>query len=69
MDNWQLIYSTEQAYKAEIVRMVLQDNNIDAVVVNKKDSSYSLLSLGEIEVHVRGEDVILARIIIEREQL
>lgn len=67
MVNWECVYTADQPYRAEIIRMVLADNNIEAVVVNKKDSSYMLF--GEAEVHVRSEDVILARIILEREQL
>jgi hypothetical protein len=67
MIAWECIFITDQAYRAEIIRMVLQDNNIEAVVVNKKDSAY--IQIGHVEVHVRSEDVILARIILEREKL
>ena len=38
--DWIKIYSTGVAYKAEILKGLLTENNIDAVIINKKDSSY-----------------------------
>lgn len=67
MTGWECIFTTDQSHRAELIRMVLEDNNIEAVVLNKKDSSY--IALGEVEVYVRQEDAILARIIIDREKL
>jgi len=51
----------------EIVKAVLADHNIPAVVVDKRDSSY--VSIGDIEVYVSEENAILARVIIEQNQL
>ena len=48
-------------YKAEMIVAILEDNGIDAVIVNKMDSSYLI---GEIEVHVQPDDVIKAKQII-----
>ncbi len=67
MNNWECIFTTDQDYRAEIIRAVLADNEIDSVAVNKKDSSY--ISIGEIQIFVKPEDAILARVIIEQEQL
>ena len=67
MNNWECIFTTDQDYRAEIIRAVLADNEIDSVAVNKKDSSY--ISIGEIQIFVKPEDTILARVIIEQEQL
>lgn len=47
--NWAVAYSTDKPWQAEIVRQVLADNGIEAVVLNKKDSSYLF---GEAEVYV-----------------
>lgn len=51
----------------EIVKAVLADNEIPSVVIDKRDSAY--ISLGDIEVYVAGENSILARVIIEQNQL
>lgn len=53
-DNWQSIYSTDKPWQAEIAKQVLFDNGIEAVVINKRDSSY--LAFGEVEVYVSQED-------------
>lgn len=52
--DWKLVYSTTQLYKAEIAKDILADSDIDAIIINKKDSSY--LSFGEIEVYVNNEN-------------
>lgn len=53
-DNWVSIYTTDQAWQAEIAKQILSENGIEAVVINKKDSS--LVSFGEVEVFVSQED-------------
>ncbi|MEQ8414906.1 MAG: putative signal transducing protein [Imperialibacter sp.] len=57
MDNWQKVYTTNQQHKAEIVKAVLEENDISAVVVSKKDSLYQL---GNYEVYVSSENVLSA---------
>ncbi|HNW97411.1 MAG TPA: DUF2007 domain-containing protein [Bacteroidales bacterium] len=64
--NWVCIYSSAVIHKAEIVQAVLLDNNIDSVIVNKQDSAYHI---GDIEVHVHPNDVILAKQIIIKNKL
>ena len=53
-DNWISVYTTEHAWQAEIAKQILSENGIEAVVINKRDSS--LLSFGEIKVYVSQED-------------
>ena len=48
-ENWVVIYSTSKPWQAEIAKQVLEDNGIEAVVINKQDSSYLF---GEAEVYV-----------------
>ncbi len=68
MDSgWKCIYFSNQLHKIEIVRSVLNDNDIKSVVIDKRDSSYVMV--GDIEVYVSSEDVILAKIIIEQNDL
>jgi len=62
-DNWVLIYSTDKSWQAEIAKQVLADNGIDAVVVNKKDSSY--LTFGDAEVYVSVENSERSKILIK----
>ena len=58
MDNWKCVYTTDQAYKAEHVRGYLANENIEAIVFNKKDSAYTFF--GYVEVYVQPEDENLA---------
>ncbi|RKD20364.1 hypothetical protein BCY91_01735 [Pelobium manganitolerans] len=47
--NWVKIYTSHDFYKAEIVKQVLIDHEVDAVLMNKQDSAYKF---GEVQVHV-----------------
>ena len=53
-DNWVVVYSSDKAWQAEIAKQVLDDNGIEAVVINKQDSSYH--SFGFVEVYASVED-------------
>ena len=53
-DNWISIYSADQTWLAEIARQILEENGIESVVINKRDSSY--LVFGEVEVYVSQEN-------------
>ncbi len=66
MTDFEKVYATSQMYQAEIIKAVLEDNNIESFILNKRDS---MMKVGDIEVLVKPEDLILARIIIEKEQL
>ena len=65
-ENWQSIYSTQYEYKAEIIKAVLEENNIKCFVLSKKDSAYLF---GEIELYVSPDNVLKAKKIIERDKL
>lgn len=56
---------TEVAYRAEIVKGVLEDFGITSVILNKQDSSYN--NFGSHEVLVLPEDVIRAKQIIQND--
>lgn len=51
--KWVLVFSTSVHHQAEIVMQMLESNGIEAVVMNKQDSSYPML--GEAEVFVVEE--------------
>ncbi len=61
--DWEKIFTTSQPYQAEVARQVLEEAGIQAVVINKKDSSY--LAFGEAEVYVQQDDVIRAKQLIK----
>jgi len=65
--DWEKIYSSTEIHKIEIVKAVLEDNGIPSFEINKKDSSY--ISIGEIELYVATENVLLSKIIINTNQL
>ena len=61
--DWVKLFSTDRPYQAELARQILEENGIQAVVVNKKDSSY--LMFGETEVYVNQDEVIKAKQLIK----
>lgn len=61
--NWVNVYSTDQMYKAIIVKGILSENDIDSFILNKRDSTYSF---GDIEVYVKPEEVIKSLFIIKK---
>lgn len=52
--NWVKIYKSTNFYQSEIVKQMLLQHNIAAVLLNKQDSSYR--SFGNVEVYVHQED-------------
>ena len=64
MNNWKTVFTTNNTYRAEIVSGVLIDRGIQAVVINKQDTSYKF---GLIEVNVAQDSILQALKIIEDE--
>lgn len=63
--NWKLIFKTQIAHHAEIVRAILDKNQIENVLLNKQDSSY--LNFGNWEVYVSKNKILKAIKIIQDE--
>jgi len=59
--GWVQVYTTNKMFQAEIFKQVLADNEIEAVIINKMDSSYK--AFGEIEVYVKNDHVIKAKML------
>jgi hypothetical protein len=59
--NWMKVYSSNQLWQVELIQGLLADNDIQSVIVNKKDSSYLF---GEVELYVNVEDTFAAKQII-----
>ncbi len=64
MNNWQKVYEDQQEYRASIVKAILEENSLDPVIVNKKDTNYQF---GTFEVHVSPDNVIRALKLIQDE--
>lgn len=63
-EKWTIIFSSADAFQVEMLKGLLADNNIESVVINKKDSAYLF---GEVELHVRVEDAFIANQIINNQ--
>lgn len=53
--NWTMAYSVSKLYRAELIVRKLQDNEIEALLINKKDSA--TMSFGSIEIYVEKENL------------
>lgn len=66
MEGWVKIYSSDRPIQVEIAKSLLHENNIDAIDVSKKDSVYNF---GEIELYVKENDGIIAKLILTQNNL
>lgn len=62
-ENWVKVFSSNQEYLVEITKGVLEEEDIDAVIINKKDSSYLF---GEAELYVKKENALVALNLISK---
>jgi hypothetical protein len=62
--DWSLIYSTEEPHLAEMMKVLLEDNGIEAVIINKKDSSYNLF--GQVEIYINIADTEKANELVKQ---
>jgi len=60
--NWVKIYESNDETKIEMARQILEDNNIDSVIINKKDRSYGF---GEFELYCMRDYVLRAKLLIK----
>ena len=51
--DWVLVYSIGKLYQAELLKEVLNDNDIICDIINKKGSA---LPFGDVEVYVNKKD-------------
>lgn len=50
MQNWYLLYSTRNLPEANIIKGMLEENNVPVMIINKQSSAYIIL--GDIELYV-----------------
>ena len=58
------LFSTENPNKAEIIKQMLEENNINVVLLNKQDSSYNMF--GSIELYIEEENIDSAKSLITK---
>jgi Putative prokaryotic signal transducing protein len=63
-EGWEVIYRSVVPYKVEMLKDLLENDDIPAVIINKKDSSY--LAFGEIELNIRRVDILKAKLIVNQ---
>lgn len=56
------LFSTDNPNKAEIIKQMLEENNINVVLLNKQDSSYNMF--GFVEIYVEEINVNTAKDLI-----
>ena len=59
--DWVKIYYTNQIFRAEIVKGMLEENGINVVLVNRQDSSYLVALPGMAELFVHNSQEAEAR--------
>tara|TARA_R110001592_G_scaffold307299_2_gene580575 strand:+ start:73593 stop:73805 length:213 start_codon:yes stop_codon:yes gene_type:complete len=64
-ENWKIVYVSNFAPKAELLKSVLEENGIETILLNQQDSSYQ--TFGEIKLLVRNEMVIKAKSLLEKD--
>ncbi len=62
--NWTRIFTTNQAYQADIAKDVLAMEGIESVIMDKKDSAYG--SFGEVGLFVPNSFAEEAILILNR---
>ncbi len=65
-ESWVLFYTSEDMFRVEFVKGMLVANDIESVVVNKKDSSYLI---GPIELYVSVADAFEANQLLTQHNL
>lgn len=63
--DWVCIYRNSFLPKVELLKQKLEKNDIEVVMLNKKDSSYQ--NFGEVELYVHRSMVIKAQHLLSNE--
>ncbi len=63
-DPWELLFTSDKEYRVEILKGLLEEEDIQAVIMNKQDSSY--LIFGEVQLLVKRSDILRAEQILNK---
>ena len=58
------IFSSANSIEVEIIKQMLEENNITTVMLNKQDSSYNMF--GSIDLYVKAENQTIALQLINK---
>ncbi len=59
--DWVKVFSSDRPFEAEIVKGMLLDNDIEAVLLNRQSSSYNITLPGQVELYVHESKEKIAR--------
>ena len=65
--KWIKVYATTEIHQAELLKGMLEENAIECIIMNKKDSAYTVL--GEIELFVTQANVVKSLHLINQSKL
>ena len=54
--DWKQVFLTGQEYRAEMAKEILENNGINAVIINQQDGAFLNIT-GNIEIYVHEDDV------------
>ena len=57
--NWINIFSSDNPIEVEIIKQMLAENNIIAVVISKQDSSYNMFGTIDLYVTENEQEITL----------
>ena len=60
--DWSIVYKAANNYQAKILKGMLEENEIESVIINQKDSAY--LSFGNTLLYVHNDNFEKARQLI-----
>ena len=64
MSEWFKLYATRSYVEANIIKGMLEENNIAVVILNKQDSSY--VNFGDIELYVPAHLKDIAKQLLDK---
>ena len=62
-NDWKKVYISDKPHLIEIVKTMLEKNDIESAEIDKRDSSY--ISIGDIELYVKEKNVTIAKFLID----
>ena len=63
--DWVRVFRTTRFLQAEVIKGMLKENDIEAVLLNKRDSAFQV---GDIELYVGPDDAEEAQELIQNSQ-
>jgi hypothetical protein len=62
-EGWKLLHKAGQLYEADLLVKYLADENIEAYVIDRKDTSLAFLGMVEVYVHEKDYDIALSHLV------